>query len=177
MRTRVQEIKDQIASEDVPAIVEKLRDRVAKLEGKIALFKIGGVNDSIKEETEFRIEDAINSTRHAYNEGIVPGGGVTLLELSKIDGISDMTRKSLRSTFQKLLENANLPTELLLDQALSADKGYGFNLRGDAQLVKMTDAGIIDPLVVVRETIKNSTGAASNAIKTGLGIVFTDTEK
>ncbi len=113
IRTRIAEIKDQIAVEEVPAVAEKQRDRVAKLEGKIAIFKIGGSTDTGKEELEFRIEDAINSTRHAYAEGIVAGGGVTLLELSKLD-ISELTRKALRSTFKQLLVNANLPAELNL---------------------------------------------------------------
>lgn len=176
IQTRIAEIKDLIELEDVPAISEKLRDRVAKLEGKIAIFKIGGINDSIREETEFRIEDAINSTRHAHREGIVPGGGITLLELSKIK-VSDMTRDALRSTFQELLINANLETELFLHEALNAEKGYGYNLKKLPILTDMVKDGVIDPVVVVRETLRNATGAASNAIKTGMGIIFTDTEK
>lgn len=177
VQTRIQELKDQIAVEDIPAVAEKLKDRVAKLEGKIALFKIGGVNDSIREESEFRMEDSINSTRHAFNDGIVPGGGITLLELSKLPDISDITRKALRSTFQRLLENANLPAELLLDKALKAKKGYGYNLRKGDTLVDMVKEGVIDPVTVVRESISNATGTASNTIKTGLGIIFTDMEK
>lgn len=176
VRDRVAAIKDQIESEVVPAVLEKLRDRVAKLEGKIAIFKIGGVNDSIREETDFRVEDAINSTRNAYAEGIVPGGGVTLLELSKLK-ISDMTRKALRSTFQQLLKNANLPSELKLQEALDAPKGQGYNLRKDDKLVDVMAEGIIDPVVVVREVVKNSLGTTSNVIKTGLGVIFENTKK
>lgn len=176
IQTRIATIKDQLETEDIPAISEKLRDRVAKLEGKIAIFKIGGINDSIKEETEFRIEDAINSTRHAYNEGIVAGGGVTLLELSKLD-ISEITRNALRATFEQLLINANLPSELKLDEALKAPKGQGFNLRGEDKLVDMVKSGVIDPYIVAREVISNAIGTASNTIKLGMGIVFQDTPK
>lgn len=176
IQVRIAEIKDQINAEESPAVSEKLRDRVAKLEGKIAIFKIGAPQDSTKEELEYRIEDAINSTRHAHNEGIVPGGGVTLLELSKLD-ISDITRNALRSTFQQLLINANLPAELKLDEALKAPKGFGFNLRGSGDLVDVVKEGVIDAYVVPREVISHATGMASETIKTGLGIVFENTEK
>lgn len=176
VQTRIAEIKDQIAAEEVSAVAEKLKDRVAKLEGKIAIFKIGAANDSSKEELEFRIEDAINSTRHAYAEGIVPGGGVTLLELSKLN-VSDITRKALRATFQQLLINANLPAELKLDEALKAPKGHGYNLRKDDQLVDMIKAGIVDPYVVLREVITHASGMAAETVKVGLGVVFENTEK
>lgn len=206
VQTRIQELKDQIEGEDAPAFAEKLRDRVAKLEGKIAIFKIGAAVDSTREELEFRIEDAINSTRHAHREGIVPGGGVTLLELSKlgnqgkpwrghvegvygeqlIDGdepqISSITQAALQSTFQQLLVNANLPAELKLAQALSAKKGYGFNLRDTSSNragvpIDMMKAGIVDPYVVVREVITHACGMAAETIKVGMGIVFETTEK
>lgn len=173
VRTRIAEIKDQIASEEVPAFAEKLRDRVAKLEGKIAIFKIGAAVDSTKEELEYRIEDAINSTRHAHREGIVPGGGVTLLELSKLE-VSNITKFALQSTFQQLLINANLPAELKLDEALKAKKGYGYNLRDSDKLVDVLKAGIADPYVVVREVITHASGMAAETIKVGLGIVYTD---
>lgn len=186
VQTRIAEIKDQIASEVIPSVAEKLRDRVAKLEGKIAIFKIGAANDSTKEELEYRIEDAINSTRHAYAEGIVPGGGVTLLELSKLGDesfkdlggiISSITRDALRSTFQQLLINANLPAELKLDEALHAKKGYGYNLRKSDKLVDVVKEGVIDPVVVVREALTHAFGMAAETIKVGLGLVFEDTEK
>lgn len=173
---RVAEIKDQLEAEEVPAIAEKLRDRIAKLEGKIALFKIGAPSDTTREEIEFRIEDAINSTRHAYREGIVPGGGVTLLTLSKAD-VSDITRKALRSTFQQLLINANLPSELKLDQALNAKPGYGYNLKKSDKLVDVVKDGVIDPFVVVREVITHAMNIASETIKTGKALVFEDNEK
>jgi len=173
---RVATIKDQIEAEEVPAVAEKLKDRVAKLEGKIAIFKIGGATDSTREETEFRVEDAINSTRHAYAEGIVAGGGVTLLELSKLK-VSDITKKALRATFQQLLINANLPAELKLDEALRAPKGHGFNLKKDDKLVDMVKAGVVDPYVVVREVITHACGMAAESIKVGMALVFENTEK
>ena len=176
VQTRAQEIKDQIATEISDGVKESLRDRVAKLEGKVAIFRIGGATDSIKEELEFRIEDAINATRAAYSEGIVAGGGVTLLELSKLD-ISDVSKKALKDTFRQLLINANLPSELKLDEALNAKQGFGFNLRKDEGLVNMIESGIIDPVLVTRETVKNATSTIGAAITIGGSLIFTDTEK
>jgi chaperonin GroEL len=176
VQVRIAEIKDQIEAEQIPAVLEKLKDRVAKLEGKICLFRIGGPIDSEREEKEFRVEDAINSTRNAHNEGIVPGGGVTLLELSKLD-ISDIYRKSLRSTFQQLLINANLPAEIKLAEALAAPKGRGYNLRKGDTLVDMIKDGIIDAAIVPRETIRNATSAVGGAVTIGASLIFTDTEK
>lgn len=174
--TRVQVIKDQLESEVSDSVAEKLRDRIAKLEGKIALFKIGGATDTEKEELEFRIEDAINSTRNAFAEGIVPGGGVTLLELSKLE-ISNIFKKALHDTFKQLLLNANLPAELKLDEALKAPVGHGFNLRKSDKLVDMVKDGVIDPIVVTREVVKNSASAVGNAITVGAALIFTDTKK
>lgn len=176
VQTRIAEIKDQIAVEESPSVSEKLRDRVAKLEGKIAIFKIGGAVDTERERIEFQIEDAINSTRHAYATGIVPGGGTTLLRLSKLE-ISDITKKSLRETFQKLLENANLPVQLKLDEALKAKKGYGFNLLEGGELVDMVKSGIIDPYLVVNETILHATHMAAETIKLGMALIFEEAAK
>ncbi len=176
VRTRIQVIKDQVEIEESPAVAEKHKDRIAKLEGKIALFRIGGASDTSKEETEFRLEDAINSTRHAYAEGIVAGGGVTLLELSKCD-ISAIAKKALQATFQRLLINANLPAELKLDEALKAKPGYGYNLRKSDKLVDMIKEGIVDPYVVLREVITHAANMAAETIKVGMGIVFSDTKE
>jgi chaperonin GroEL len=176
VKTRIQEIKDQIKDESVDGFIEKLRDRVAKLEGKIAIFKIGGATDTEKERLEFQIEDAINSTRHAYTDGIVPGGGVTLLQLSKLD-ISDIYKNSLQTMFKQLLINANLPSELKLDEALKAPKGQGYDLRKGGELVDVIKEGIIDPYIVPKEVIFHATSMASETLKLGLGLVFSDDDK
>lgn len=171
VQTRIKEIKDQLESESQDAFAEKLRDRIAKLEGKIAIFKIGGATDTEKEELEFRIEDAINSTRHAYTDGIVPGGGVTLLQLSKED-ISDIYRDALRALFTQLLVNANYKAEARLEDALRAPKGHGYNLRESDKLVDVTKEGVIDPYIVPKEVIFHATSMASETLKLGHGIIF-----
>lgn len=172
---RIQAIKDRLEVEEVDAIAEKLRDRASKLEGKIALFRIGGATDSEKEEKEFRVEDAIQATRAAYREGVVAGGGVTLLELSKCD-VSETYRKALRAVFQKLLTNANLPAEIKLQEALDAPVGYGYNLRKDDKLVDMVKSGVLDPKLVVEQVIKNATSVVSVALTTEILLVFDDLE-
>lgn len=172
---RVDEIKDQIKAEVSDAVIEKLKDRVAKLEGKIALFRIGGATDTEKEELEFRVEDGIQATRAAFVDGVVPGGGITLLELSKLD-ISDLYKSSLKDTFKQLLLNANLPSELKLAEALSAPQGHGFNLRKSDELVDMVKEGILDPALVVEETVKNASSAAWGILTVGTTEIFEDSE-
>ncbi len=176
VKTRIQEIKDQIEAELSDAVSEKMKDRVAKLEGKIALFRIGGAIDSVKEEVESRVEDAIHATRAAYSTGVVPGGGITLLELSKLE-ISAPYGEALRDTFMQLLINANLPAELKLNEAMKAPVGNGFNLKGNGELVDMVKTGIIDPALVVQQIIKNATASATDMLTTDTLIVFEDAKE
>ena len=136
-------------------------------------FRIGGATDTAKEELEFRIEDAINSTRHAYEDGIVPGGGVTLIELSKLD-ISDMFKDALRDTFKKLISNANYSPDVKLNEIMNAPKGMGYNLRVGDELVDVVEDGVIDAYITVREIIKNSVSSAGNAITVGGASLFED---
>ena len=175
VKTRVQEIKDRLEGEISDAIAEKLRQRISMLEGKIAMFRIGGATESEKEELEYRVEDSINATRAAERYGVVPGGATTLVELSKCD-ISDTYRKALRSLFGKLLKNAELPVDVKLNELLAAKYGMGFNLRGDGELVDLIAAGVLDPKLVVSEAIKNATSVAHIALTTDVLLVFEDKE-
>lgn len=176
IQTRIKELRDQIEAETVDAISEKLKDRVAKLEGKIALFRIGAATDSVKEEVEYRVEDAIHATRAAVTDGIVAGGGVTLLELSKLD-ISDWSKEALKDTFKQLLLNANLPAELKLEEALNAPIGHGFNLREGGELVDMVKAGILDPALVTSQVIKNAYASSTDMLTTETLVIFEDSEE
>lgn len=168
---RVKTLKEQLESETIDGVAEKLRDRIAKLEGKIALFKIGGATETEKEELEFRVEDAILATRGAEKSGVVPGGGATLLALSNTKGISDATRNALRSVFGKLLTNANLQAELKLDEALKAKPGFGFNLRKGDELVDLEEAGILDPKLVVEQIIRNASSVAAAMLTTDVLLI------
>lgn len=172
---RVAQIKSQLEVEVSDAIAEKLRDRMAKLQGKVALFRIGGATETAKEEKEFRIEDAIQATRAASLHGVVPGGGITLLSLSQAK-VSPTYRDALQNVFKKLLVNANVPAEVGLEQALAAPKGFGFNLRKDNGLVDMVEAGILDPKLVLQEVIRNATQVAADTLTTEVVLTFEDRE-
>lgn len=173
IRDRVAKLKEQIDAEVSDAVSEKLKDRVAKLEGKVALFKIGGATDTEKEEKEFRVEDAVQATRAAYEYGVVPGGGVTLLRMATPD-ISDYYRDALYDTFKKLIRNAGLPADVMLNTALGAKAGEGFNLRAGSELVDMIEAGILDPTKVIEQVITNATAAVANALTTNVLLIFED---
>lgn len=172
---RAKQLSDRLDKEEDPNIAEKLKERLSKLEGKIALFRIGGATETEKEEKEFRIDDAIQATRAAYSHGIVPGGGVTLLALSKLD-ISEAYKQALQDTFKQLLINANLPAEVKLNEALEAPEGHGFNLRDGDKLVDVKKAGIVDPTLVVEQVVINATSAASTALTTEVIITFENKE-
>jgi chaperonin GroEL len=176
VQDRIAALKSQIETEAVDAIREKLKDRLAKLEGKIAIFRIGGTTETTKEELEFRVEDSILATRAAVSHGIVPGGGTTLLELSKTIGLSDLTRNALREVFKQLLINANLPEQVKLQEALDAKPGYGFNLREGDELVDLVKAGILDPTLVVENIIRNACEMAGNLLTIGAMIVHEEKE-
>ncbi|MBA3758885.1 chaperonin GroEL [Candidatus Saccharibacteria bacterium] len=170
--TRIADLQQRIDTEESVNLTEKFRDRIAKLRGKIAVFKIGGTTDTEKEEKEFRIEDALQATKAALAEGVVPGGASTLLRLSETDGLSDITKQALRSVFKRLMENANLPADVKLHELLKSKSPMGFNLRGEDKLVDLVKAGVLDPALVVKEAIKNATSTAGNAVTIGLMITF-----
>lgn len=175
VQVRVDELKDQIKAESNDAILERLRDRVAKLDGKIALFKIGAATETEKEEKEFRVDDALQATRAAIRHGVVAGGGVTLLELAKTD-ISSYYKNALLGTVKQLFTNAAPGNDqVLLDAALKFPIGHGFNLRSDDhEPVDMVKEGIIDPKLVISEVIKNATSVGAENLKVGATSIFED---
>lgn len=169
---RVDAIKGQLEVEDVDPIREKLQQRLAGIEGKVAIFKIGGASETTKEEVEFRVEDAILATKAADKHGVVPGGGVTLYELSKC-AVSDTYQAALTDTLGLLLTNANLDPSLAVRDMAS---GLGYNLRKGSAMVDVVKEGILDPALVVEQTIKNATDVASNSLTTETLILFEDRE-
>lgn len=173
LEKHIADLKDRIAKEEIDAISEKLKERVSKLEGKIAIFRIGGANETDREEKEFRIDDAIQATKAAAQGGIVAGAGTTLLELTKCD-VSDIWKDALRNTFKKLLTNAALPAEVKLAEAEQAGYPNGYNLRKDDKLVDVIAEGIVDPTLVVKQVIINSASTSANAVSVGAVIVFVD---
>lgn len=174
---RVADIRERLEVEESENLQEKFRDRIAKLQGKIAVFRIGGVTETAKEELEYRIEDALQATKASLDKGVVPGGASTLLRLSETAGLSDITKAALCDVFKRLMQNANLPAEVKMDQVLRSKAPMGINLRGDTDKpVDLIKAGVLDPALVLQEVIKNATSAAGNAATIGLMITFEDAE-
>lgn len=177
LEKRKRELKDRLKTEALEPVQEKIRDRLSKLEGKVALFRIGGATETEREEKEFRIEDAIQSTRAAAQSGVVTGGGITLLKLSKTKGIGEVTTQALRNVFKKLMSNANLPADDKLSEALNAPEGQGYNLREGTVLTDLVASGILDPYLVIQEVVINASSTAANAVTIGAIICFIDEEK
>lgn len=175
VKDRITAIKERLEAETSDFVAEKLRDRIAKLEGKVAIFKIGGATDTRKEEVEFRVEDSIQASRAALSNGVVPGGGATLVYLSKCD-ISVMYKKALQSTFKQLLVNANYPAELKLAEILNAPYGHGYNIRKSDKLVNLVKEGILDPALVVEQVITNASTTVADMLSTGVVEIFEDRE-
>lgn len=170
---RVEQLKQRLETEESEFLAEKIRDRLAKLEGKIALFKIGGATDTERDEKEYRIEDAIQASRAAYSHGVVPGGGTTLLRLSQED-ISPIFKGALINTFKKLMENAGLPADVKVKEVLDSKPPMGINLRKGSELVDLVKEGVLDPTLVVEQIITNAASNAGNAITIGCMDVFED---
>lgn len=169
-------LKDQIDKEESDAISEKFKERVSKLEGKISIFRIGGANETQREEREFRIDDAIQATKAAAKGGIVAGAGSTLVELSRCS-IHKVWVEALRETYKKLLSNAALPAEVKLNQVLESSYPLGFNLKKDDKLVDVIKEGILDPTLVLENIIENSAATAADAISAGAVITFKTKEE
>lgn len=176
LEKRKADLRDRIAKEEVPALTEKLKERLSKLEGKIAIFRIGGATDTEREEREFRIDDSIQATKAAAQSGIVAGAGTTLVELSRCD-VSDLWKNSLRNTFKKLVDNAALPADVKLNDVLQAKYPQGLNLRKNGELVDVIVDGIVDPTKVVQEVVTNAASTAANGVTIGAVITFVDREE
>ena len=173
-KKRLLDLKDRLEAEEFDNVAEKLRDRLSKLSGKVAIFRIGGATESEKEEKEFRVEDAIQASRAAYSTGVVPGGGTTLVRLAQTEGLSPMFKGALEDTFKKLLQNADLPAEVKLNELLQTKAPMGYNLRKGDELVNLEDEGILDPSLVVGEVIRNAASIAGNLVTAGAIVVFED---
>lgn len=155
---RVQQIKDEIAETTSEYEKEKLQERLAKLSKGVAVLKVGGSSEVEVNEKKDRITDALNATRAAVEEGIVPGGGVALLRtVAALDGIKianddirvgiDIVRKALRMPAFTIAENAGKEGALIVDKILHSAFEVGYDARND-KFLDLVKAGIIDPTKV-----------------------------
>ncbi|MCI4643632.1 MAG: chaperonin GroEL [Hyphomonadaceae bacterium] len=180
IEARVSQIRKQIEDTTSDYDKEKLQERLAKLAGGVAVIKVGGATEVEVKERKDRVDDALNATRAAVEEGIVPGGGVALLRVSRhidVKGANDdeqagidIVRKALEAPARQIAENAGVEGSVVVSTVL-ADKSrsYGFNAQTEeyGDLVKM---GVIDPVKVVRSALQNAASVSSLLITTEAAI-------
>ena len=188
---RVRIIKNQIAASDSEYDKEKLNERIAKLSGGVALIEVGAASEVELKERKLRIEDALNATRAANEEGIVPGGGVALLriqqELSKnlesIDFESDdekvgykILTAALDVPLRAIARNAGAKADVVVDCVLEKEGAYGYDAL-NSKYVDMFQAGIVDPAKVTRSALTNAASVASMLLTTEAAVVELPEEK
>lgn len=155
---------------------EELEKRAAALLGKVAVIKVGGASETEIDEKKFRVDDAVAATKAALAEGIVAGGGVTLVNLaSTIKDTSagaQIVKRALTAPFIHIVENAGLNSQALLAEVEKAKPGYGINVMAPEQgLIDLKKAGVIDPAKVTKEAVQSATSIAATAITMGALIV------
>jgi chaperonin GroEL len=173
---RIKQIRAQIEETTSDYDREKLQERLAKLAGGVAIVKVGAATELAMKEKKARVEDALNATRAAVEEGIVPGGGVALLRASKaLDSLKlsgdeatgvEIVRRALEEPIRQIVHNAGLEGSIVVEKVKAAkDVAHGF----DAELneyVDMIQAGIIDPTKVERVALQNAASIASLLLTT-----------
>ncbi len=173
---RIDQIKAQagIATSDYDR--EQLDKRAAALSGKVAVIKVGGATETEIDEKKYRVDDAVAAVKAALLEGIVPGGGVTPINLAgKITGDSagaEIMRNALLMPFKQLATNAGLNAEALLAQVQEAKPGYGVDVANyQGKLIDLKKAGVVDPAMVTYQAIQNAVSIASTAMTMGALVV------
>jgi len=173
---RVAQIKAQIEETTSDYDKEKLQERLAKLAGGVAVIKVGGSTEVEVKERKDRVDDALNATRAAVEEGIVPGGGVALLRAKKaIEALKsnnpdvqagiNIVSKALEAPLRQIVENAGVEGSIVVGKLLEKSGNYGFDAQNE-EYVDMVVAGIIDPTKVVRIALQDAASVASLLITT-----------
>ncbi|PTL07344.1 chaperonin GroEL [Staphylococcus haemolyticus] len=172
---RVSQIKAQIEETDSDFDREKLQERLAKLAGGVAVIKVGAASETELKERKLRIEDALNSTRAAVEEGIVAGGGTALVNIyNKVDEIEaegdvatgvNIVLKALSAPVRQIAENAGLEGSVIVERLKHADAGVGFNAATN-EWVNMLDEGIVDPTKVTRSALQHAASVAAMFLTT-----------
>ena len=188
---RIRLIKKQIESSDSEYDKEKLNERVAKLSGGVALIEVGAASEVELKERKLRIEDALNATRAANEEGIVPGGGVALLRVqqeltSKLDSMAfgsddekvgfKILTAALDVPLRAIARNAGAKADVVVDAVLEKDGAFGYDALNN-QYVDMFQAGIVDPAKVTRSALLNAASVGSMLLTTEAAVVELPEEK
>ncbi len=177
IEARIGQIKAQIAETTSDYDKEKLQERLAKLAGGVAVIRVGGGSEVEVKEKKDRVDDALNATRAAVEEGVSPGGGVALLRAIKaLDGIAvdnadqktgiDIVRKAIQTPARQIVDNSGGDGAVVVGKLLeSSDYGYGYNAQS-GEYVDLVAAGIIDPTKVVRTALQDAASVAGLLITT-----------
>jgi chaperonin GroEL len=175
IKGRIKQLKTEIETTDSDFDREKLQERLAKLAGGVAVVKVGAATETEMKEKKHRVEDALQATRAALEEGIVPGGGVALLnaiEAIKLDGFEGDERtgaaiivRALEEPMRQLAQNGGLEGSVVVNDVRSAPKGHGMNVE-DSQIEDLVKVGIIDPTMVTRSALQNAASIAKNILTT-----------
>lgn len=176
VKARIDQIGKQVDTATSEYDKENLEKRRAALQGKVAVIKVGGATETEIEEKKFRVDDAVHAVKAALEEGVVPGGGVTYINLAgivKADG-NDSTaagkqilKSALEQPFRILLSNAGLNADEWLPQVRSNKKGQGVDVNDPKQLVDLKSSGIVDPTRVTKEALQNAVSVAGTAMTMG----------
>jgi chaperonin GroEL len=177
IKGRIKQIKSEIETTDSDFDREKLQERLAKLAGGVAVVKVGAATEVEMKETKHRVEDALSATRAALEEGIVPGGGVVLINAIpsiKVDKKSDdvdfrtgkqIIARALEEPLRQIAENAGLEGSVVVNHVKGLPAGQGLNAE-TGEYEDMVKAGIIDPAMVTRSALQNAASIAKNILTT-----------
>jgi chaperonin GroEL len=175
IKARIKQLKQEIENTDSDFDREKLQERLAKLAGGVAVIKVGAATETEMKEKKHRVEDAVQATRAALEEGIVPGGGVALLNAAKainLDSFEGDTRtgaaiveRALEEPIRQLAENAGLEGSVVISQVRGAKTGHGLNV-DTGEIEDLVSAGIIDPTMVTRSALQNAASIGKNILTT-----------
>jgi chaperonin GroEL len=175
IKARIKQIKQEIENTDSDFDREKLQERLAKLSGGVAVVKVGAATETEMKEKKHRVEDALQATRAALEEGIVPGGGVALLQAAdslKLDTFegdertgAQIIKRALEEPLRQLAANAGLEASVVVEQVRKAKKGQGLNV-DTGEVVDLVAVGIIDPAMVTRSALQNAASIGKNILTT-----------
>ena len=181
IEARVAQIKTQIENTTSDFDKEKTQERLAKLAGGVAVIKVGAATETELKERKLRIEDALNATKAAVQEGIVSGGGVALVNAipavsAYVDGLAgdektggNIIVRALEEPVRQIAENAGFEGSVVVSQVKTSEEGTGFNAATE-EYINMIEAGIVDPAKVTRSALQNAASASAMLLTTEAGI-------
>jgi chaperonin GroEL len=176
IKGRINQIKVEVENTDSDFDREKLQERLAKLSGGVAVVKVGAATETEMKEKKHRVEDALQATRAALEEGIVPGGGIALVEAAaaiNLDatGIDDektgmrIVLRALEEPLRQISENAGFEGSVVVNEVRRSEAGIGLNA-ATGEYVDLVAAGVIDPAMVTRSALQNAASIAKNILTT-----------